>query len=160
MSNPFEGTQNAWANDGGPRYGNAYEDTPINMPSPTHHQQNSPYITQKMPSPSDYNAWQESNKTLEEPSASPTQNAYQYSGTPYGNTNTTSNAYSPQVAHQTVNQPHKIEAPMTVAEEEQAPVVVKRDIPSKIRWVLRIVLLVAAIGHLGFAAGASPVRYI
>lgn len=135
-NNPFEETHNAWANEGGPRYGNAYENT-MSMPSPVH-QQNSPYVTQKMPSPSDYNAWQESNKTLEE-SASPQmnhQNAYQYSGTAYGNVNSSSNAYSPQVTHATpaTDQTHKIEAPMTVVEEETA--VSKKDrlgVPSRIR---------------------------
>lgn len=173
MSNPFEDNQNAWSNNDGPRYGNAYESTPTPPAVPalpprknnnsTNKTQvpNSPFQTQRMPSPSAYNnnAWAaESNKTLEEARNSPVPapiNAYQYSGTPYGN--------SPQMTNTSVDnsnkehKPHKIEAPMSIADSPMG-----RDtasLPSKIRLGLRVTLFIAAVGHLGFAAGASPVSY-
>ena len=192
MSNPFD-TSNE-----GPRHGNAYEDTNVTSPSPAFgvntgspalpprnmpHQTNiatsSPYGTQRMPSPSDYhqpattnNAWQESNKTLDEDnrnawSASPQpQNAYQYTGTQYGNTsNTNENVYSPQMTsatpHETTGANNsKIETPMAVSDAEATYNTNSKNTPSKRRLLLRFILLVAAIGHLGFAAGASPVSSI
>lgn len=187
MSNPFDEDLN------GPRFGNAYDNTPISSPPPTlggvgspalpprHKPQppanvasNSPYGTQRMPSPSDYhqtslttNAWQESNKTLEEdrnawsPSPQP-QNAYQYTGTQYGNTSATENAYSPQPASATLNEhSNKIETPMAISDNE-ATYNNKHtsSFYSKIRFFIRIALFIAGIGHLGFAAGASPVSYL
>lgn len=176
MSNPFE------TNTEGPRYGNAYENTPTSPPPtlgmgspalpPRNNITNSPYGTQRMPSPSDYhqppppvmnnNAWQESNKTLEEDRMSPQpQNAYQYTGTQYGNTSATENAYSPHPVHNTAavnEQSHKIETPMTVSDNEATyNTNNKAGLPSKLRLLIRFILLVAGIGHLGFAAGASPV---
>lgn len=184
MSNPFE-------EPSGPRYGNAYDSTPIASPPPTLGMASpalpprnkpqappavpsSPYGTQRMPSPSNYhqtsvttNAWQESNKTLEEErtwSPQP-QNAYQYSGTPYGNSSAAENVYSPQPAPATLNeQPpvtssNKIEAPMSVSDNEATYNNQQRSIYSKIRFYIRIALFIAAIGHLGFAAGASPVSF-
>jgi hypothetical protein len=187
MSNPFE------ENNNGPRYGNAYESSSVSSPPPTFggspalpprnkpqvttdvSNTNSPYGTQRMPSPSDYNhttttttnAWQESNKTLDEdrnawsPSPQP-QNAYQYSGTPYGNTANTENAYSPQPASATLNtnsneHSNKIESPMTVSDNDVTYNSHASSLPSKIRLLIRTVLFVFGIGHLGFAAGASPV---
>lgn len=182
MSNPFEepsSNQNPWsspsANSNGPLYGNAYESTNISSASPAlpprkpaNNTASSPYGTQRMPSPSDYanntpvvNAWQESNKTLDEQEFgrnSPQQpvNAYQYTGTAYGNTSTPATAYSPQPVHNNAaNTTSKIETPMTVTD---SPATVNRaDLPSKIRLLLRVVLFISAVGHLGFAAGASPV---
>lgn len=183
MSNPFE------ENNSGPKYGNAYENSSVSSPPPIFNgtsspalpprnkpqQQvttnNSPYGTQRMPSPSDYhttttatttNAWQESNKTLDEdrnawsPSPQP-QNAYQYSGTAYGN--------SPQPASATLNttneNSNKIEAPMTVSDNDVTYNTSQASsLPSKIRWIIRIVLFVFGVGHLGFAAGASPVSFV
>ncbi|KAL9550692.1 hypothetical protein PS6_005403 [Mucor atramentarius] len=180
MSNPFEESapnQNPWSNantNNGPIYGNAYESTNISSASPAlpprkpaNNTASSPYGTQRMPSPSDYsnntpvvNAWQESNKTLDEQDFgrnSPQQpvNAYQYAGTAYGNTSTPATAYSPQPAHNTTAaNATKIESPMTVTD---SPTAVNRgDLPSKIRLLLRVVLFISAVGHLGFAAGASP----
>jgi hypothetical protein len=187
MSNPFEdsSSQNPWSNNGGnsqgPRYGNAYDTTnntthipPPVLSSPALPPRNptSPYGTQRMPSPSDYNhtnqpvvnAWQESNKTLDEgnrnawsPSPQPPANAYQYTGTAYGNSPTISNAYSPQTADVEPNTSHKIETPMSVVDDTTTNK--RAGLPSKIRILLRLVLFIAAIGHLGFAAGASPVSY-
>ncbi|KAI9350392.1 hypothetical protein BD770DRAFT_326659 [Pilaira anomala] len=126
-----------------------------------------------MPSPSQYhqppvtNAWQESNKTLEEdrnawssPSPQPAavqqqQSAYQYTGTAYGNTNTSGSAYSPNPP--AIDTASKIEAPMTVSDNEA--IYNNHHGTSKfttIRFFIRIALFVAAVGHLGFAAGASP----
>ncbi|KAI8886718.1 hypothetical protein K501DRAFT_177014 [Backusella circina FSU 941] len=113
-----------------------------------------------MPSPSDYqkptvNAWQESNKTLDEGSPSPQpQNAYQYSGTAYGNAASPTNAYSPQPAP----------TPMNVSDDNnkkknetiETDSISNNSRPSRIRLLMRIILFVFAVGHLGFAAGASP----
>lgn len=189
MSNPFEdNNQNAWSD--GPRYGNAYDNntassTPTPPPvlpalPPRKHNNStnktqvqssgSPsFQTQRMPSPSAYhqNAWSsESNKTLEEANRSPSPaNAYQYSGTPYGNTTLSStNAYSPQMTNSNVennnneHKPHKIEAPMSIADSPMETDAA--SLPSKIRLGLRMILFIAAVGHLGFAAGASPVKRV
>lgn len=170
--NPFEeannNNNNPWS-DGGPRYGNAYEsspgpelpprvkETPTLVPS-------SPYGTQRMPSPSDYhqpqppvNAWQqqESNKTLDEPVYNNT-NAYQYSGTPYGNSPTVASAYSPQPTHteniNTTNNDNNKAESINIPSATRAT-------PSKLRVLFRVILFIFAIGHLGFAAGASPVIF-
>jgi hypothetical protein len=182
MSNPFEesSNQNPWSNNSqDPRYGNAYDtnDTQMPIPSPAlpPRKPTSPYGTQRMPSPSDYhnqtpvvNAWQESNKVLDEsdrnawsPSPQPPTNAYQYTGTAYGNSPSISNAYSPQPtnleANNTTNTTsHKIETPMSVVDDTPT----KNTKASKIRIILRLILFIAAVGHLGFAAGASPVSHI
>lgn len=185
MSNPFEeptSNQNPWSNTAnntgnGPIYGNAYESANISSASPAlpprkpaNNTASLPYGTQRMPSPSDYsnntpvvNAWQESNKTLDEQdlhrnSPQPPMNAYQYTGTAYGNTSSPASAYSPQPAHTIPATNTKIESPMTVTD---SPTTVNRgDLPSKIRLILRIVLFISAVGHLGFAAGASPVSIL
>ncbi|OBZ90727.1 hypothetical protein A0J61_01220 [Choanephora cucurbitarum] len=179
MSNPFDeaGGRNPWSNPNeGPRFGNAYEDsTPVPAASASPAlppRKNSPFVAQRMPSPSDYsspvNAWQESNKTLDEPdrnawSSSPAPqpaNAYQYSGTAYGNTSNTGNAYSSAVNNNDNNQTEaapasqKIETQMSV--NDTAHVAPPSGRPSKIRVLLRVILFIAAVGHLGFAAGASP----
>lgn len=182
MSNPFEepaSGQNPWSStspNNGPIYGNAYESTNISSASPAlpprkpaNNTASSPYGTQRMPSPSDYanntpvvNAWQESNKTLDEQAFgrnSPQQpaNAYQYTGTAYGNPSSPATAYSPQPAAAAATTT-KIETPMSVAD---SPTTANRgDLPSKIRLLLRVVLFIAAVGHLGFAAGASPVSVL
>ncbi|KAG2234288.1 hypothetical protein BDF21DRAFT_492290 [Thamnidium elegans] len=181
MSNPFE-------ENSGPRYGNAYESTPAptlggaGSPAlpprnkPPTDTNNSPYGTQRMPSPSNYhqtslptstNAWQESNKTLDEdrnawsPPPQP-QSAYQYTGTAYGNTASTANAYSPTTPNNnnpvspTLDNTSKIEAPMSVSDNEATYNSKPTGKFSKIRFFIRIALVVAGIGHLGFAAGASP----
>lgn len=186
MSNPFEesSNQNPWSNNNqGPPHGNAYDtgNTASHIPppvlsspalpprKPVNTSTSSPYGTQRMPSPSDYNdptpvvnAWQESNKTLDEddrnawsPSPQPAANAYQYTGTAYGNSPTVSNAYSPQTANPEPTASQKIETPMSVADDTTTNK--KVGLPSKIRIILRLVLFIAAVGHLGFAAGASPV---
>ncbi|CAO3699697.1 unnamed protein product [Rhizopus stolonifer] len=163
--NPFgETNSNPWS-EGGPKYGNAYEssspppalpprikETPTLVPS-------SPFGTQAMPSPSNYqpqspaNAWQqqESNKTLEEPTYNT--NAYQYTGTAYGNSPTVTSAYSPQPIHTenitTTGYPNqKAESVITSS--------ATKGRPSKLRALFRVILFIFAVGHLGFAAGASP----
>ncbi|KAI8645807.1 hypothetical protein BD408DRAFT_337958 [Parasitella parasitica] len=116
-----------------------------------------------MPSPSDYssntpvvNSWQESNKTLQEhdfSSNAPQQpvNAYQYAGTAYGNTS------SPQPTHTPAPAAAPISTTPAKLETTNSPAIGNDgDLPSKIRLILRIVLFVFAVGHLGFAAGASP----
>ncbi|PHZ09779.1 uncharacterized protein RHIMIDRAFT_245976 [Rhizopus microsporus ATCC 52813] len=167
-NNPFEDTShNPWS-DSGPKYGNAYEGSsspalpPRVKETPTL-VSSSPYGTQRMPSPSAYqqppvaNAWQESNKTLDEPQHHT--NAYQYSGTPYANSPTLANAYSPQPTHTTatINDINNNNNNNTKAESVNLPSATRTK-PSKLRVLLRIILFIFAVGHLGFAAGASPVR--
>lgn len=168
QNNPFEDTShNPWS-DSGPKYGNAYEGSPSPALPPRVKEtptlvSSSPYGTQRMPSPSAYqqppvaNAWQESNKTLDEPQHHT--NAYQYSGTPYANSPTLANAYSPQPTHTTatINDINNNNNNNTKAESVNLPSATRTK-PSKLRVLLRIILFIFAVGHLGFAAGASPVR--
>jgi hypothetical protein len=164
MSNPFD--QNPWQSQptNGPQFGNAYESDH----GRTYHQ------TQPGFSSSGYNnAWthHESNKTEysnsmnEYPSMPAEQNAYQYSGTAYGNQpQTTGSAYS--------------SAPLVVAQEPAEPVApMNQSIatssaglkaskdekyykPTAAQFWLRFIILLASIGFLGFATGAQPVKYM
>ncbi|CAO3665006.1 unnamed protein product [Rhizopus stolonifer] len=113
-----------------------------------------------MPSPSAYqspppaNAWQqqqESTKTLDEPTYNT--NAYQYTGTPYGNSPTVASAYSPQPVHTENTTSNDINVPSTKPESISPAV---RTKPSKLRVLFRFILFIFAVGYLGFAAGASP----
>lgn len=170
-NNPFD--DNPWAgSSNGPRFGNAYEDD----------NNTRAYGVEKMPSPSDYKAmgWNESNK-IEYPanghdeqqnawpqpdrigSVSPQQDAYQFSGTrldenqnSFGN-----NAYSKVQVEESAPTPAGGKARPTQAEVEDALPPKwddRRLYPSKLRLLLRILMLVSSIGSLGFAAGASPVK--
>ncbi|KAL0073936.1 hypothetical protein J3Q64DRAFT_1779793 [Phycomyces blakesleeanus] len=125
--------------------------------------------------------WQESNKTesaydsswdgavtssnksaahTPAPAPAVVHDAYQYSGTPYGNQDfsTTSNAYgntdqapSPQLTSTT---------PVPAKAESKAGVLPPKfgtdRNPSKRRVLLRFLQFISAIGSVGFAAGASP----
>ncbi|KAI8332351.1 hypothetical protein BC941DRAFT_474132 [Chlamydoabsidia padenii] len=163
-NNPFEESQNPWSNEstgtptGGPRFGNAYED-------------NNNSWSGRMPSPSDYqhqhnNTRVESNKTEYVPGQSPSPspasppNAYQFAGTRLGNQDyTTGNAYGSSSPPATPpRRPADTENNTTENKDEALPPVwdERRMHPSKLRLLLRFVLFVAAVGHLGFAAGASP----
>ncbi|KAF7724453.1 hypothetical protein EC973_000962 [Apophysomyces ossiformis] len=181
-TNPFE--DNPWTgNSGGPRFGNAYEDdsgkheTYPNMtmsPEPGSAYQStsgpplpprSPAQAVRMPSPSDYRTttttatsttvWNESNKTeYHPPEVTQPQDAYQYSGTRFGNQEfSTANAYS--------SSPQPTPSPKPEAAAVQAalpPVYQGHKNPSKLRVLLRVLQLITSVGSLGFAAGASPVR--
>ncbi|GAB5588273.1 hypothetical protein Unana1_03173 [Umbelopsis nana] len=177
-ANPWSGP--SANNAGGPAYGNAYEDSANNnstwnygsmrMPEPSIPTAKSPLGTMnRINTPNQYsnNAW-DTDKT-EVPAedghntwngASPSmanQNAYQYSGTRYGNTDTTGNAYSaasdPAPATENAAQTPKPDAasalPPVWTETSQSK-------PSKSRLGLRFVQLISCIGSIGFAAGASP----
>ncbi|CDS07850.1 hypothetical protein LRAMOSA01799 [Lichtheimia ramosa] len=171
-NNPFE-ENNPWSNSSkaaptGPRFGNAYEDDNNAWNGgPVNH----------MPSPSDYrssasnNGWSESTKieypaseSNPSPIATPA-NAYQYSGTRFGNQDTFGgDAYSKvQVNDGSTPSPAPTPAggkPRPNQEQLQEALPPKWDDarmnPSKRRLLLRGGQLIAAIGHLGFAAGASP----
>ncbi|ORY93903.1 hypothetical protein BCR43DRAFT_495533 [Syncephalastrum racemosum] len=137
-----------------------------------------------MPSPSDYRStptnWNESTKIEQPaPSASPkynfdnsatpvgaSENAYQFSGTRLGNQDFGSgDAYSKVQVENGTPSPSPAPAP-TPAGGKPRPNEVegalppvwddKRLNPSKLRLLLRFLQFIAAIGHLGFAAGASP----
>lgn len=175
-SNPWKGGNEA----GGPAYGNAYEDNNNNngswnygsmrMPEPSvPNRQNSAMGT--MNSTYSGNAWE--NDKTEVPAgdhglnnaASPSMananaNPYQYAGTRYGNNDTSGNAYSaaPEPTQAQVapgpQQPNKPDASSAL------PPIWNGDLssrPSKSRLGLRIVQLIACIGSIGFAAGASSV---
>ncbi|KAI9271977.1 hypothetical protein BY458DRAFT_435591 [Sporodiniella umbellata] len=117
-----------------------------------------------MPSPSAYqpqlpaNAWhqhQESSKTLDEPAYN-NNNAYQYSGTPYGNPSVPTSAYSPQPNHieNTVN--NNTSTFNAKPETQNSPSSGFEEIPSNRKALARLVIFILAVGHLGFSAGASP----
>lgn len=171
MSNPFD---NPWQKNNnqaynGPVYGNAYEDdtnqgyynAPMSMPNP----QPVPGYTNEP-----VNAWgqAESNKTQYEP---PVLDAYQYSGTAYGNQSnfaSNTNAYSnnnpvtpsPQPAHLSTPQPEyakPIDTP-SISNTVTASDPYRR--PNKWRVLLRFIMFICSVGHLGFAAGARPVSCI
>ncbi|KAI9277614.1 hypothetical protein BY458DRAFT_504603 [Sporodiniella umbellata] len=123
---------NHWQDPNGPRYGNAYEDNV------------------------QHNAWAESNKTEQEvpiQAPSPAQNAYQYSGTPYGNPQQTNNAYTATTAT-AQETPVAQHAPPKQSIESNTPVAFRE--PTQWWFWLRFVTFLASIGHLGFAAGARP----
>ncbi|KAI9258291.1 hypothetical protein BY458DRAFT_440979 [Sporodiniella umbellata] len=112
------------------------------MPSPSHHQ-----------SPQQFEqTWhKESNKVLQEQTYNT--NAYQYSGTAHGNAPESFNAYSPQPTL-TANNNTGVENNTEVESIKNRSNA--KNHPSKWKALIRVVLLVFAVGHLGFAAGASP----
>lgn len=192
MSNPFD--QNPWHNQptDGPRFGNAYESEPLDLPSGNAYEHaygnaySQPTTTQQ---PDFNNAWshKESNKIecqndAHMPIYSPSQqnlspydmnafspisaqkNAYQYSGTVYGNQHRpTGNAYS-SVA---LVDPSPIKpvgpVPQSTTTVSAGPEPWNGEIyrkPSASHFWFRFAILLASIGHLGFAAGARPVMYM
>jgi hypothetical protein len=185
MSNPFD--QNPWQNSqqqegGGPRYGNAYESN-SNPPYGNAYEQPSSYTPQQQNSDTispfsatGYNnAWSrgESNKTeynnndnfnSVSPQPQHQQDAYQYTGTRYGNQAYQSGAYSaaPPAEQETYQQSPQPTNNSKPNNESVGPDVWNGEIyhtPNKWRFWLRFVMFLASIGHLGFAAGARPVKY-
>ncbi|KAF7728280.1 hypothetical protein EC973_006454 [Apophysomyces ossiformis] len=177
--NPFEDPSgNPWshsygAQTEGPRFGNAYEDSQ-NAWQPSSQAGSTAFVPHQMPSPSDYrtNTWNESNKTEmqntwdQQPISSPppvaSQDAYQFAGTRLGNQSAEAgNAYSPVQAQTPSTAPVSTPAktkPSSAEVEAALPPVWddSRMNPSKLRLLLRLLQFLASIGHLGFAAGASP----
>lgn len=162
MSNPFD---NPWQNNNnknGPVYGNAYEDdTNQSYYNPTMN------TTSPVPGYTNNNAWTESNKTQYE---QPAVDAYQYSGTPYGNQQnqfSSNNVYSnttasPQPAHLSTPQPEYVKPTDSHTPSISNTVTASNPYhrPDKWRVLLRFIILVCSIGHLGFAAGARPVSLL
>lgn len=148
--------QNPWQEQNGPRFGNAYEDNNTGNYGNAYGQ---PQMNMPMPgfSATGYNnAWTESNKTEYDPvppqNVTP-HNAYQYSGTPYGNQpQNTGGAYSNIPAETTPTEPNKANN-----ESTSPPTNDKHRSPNQGRFWLSLITLLASIGHLGFAAGARPV---
>ncbi|KAI8388604.1 uncharacterized protein BYT42DRAFT_492176 [Radiomyces spectabilis] len=102
-------------------------------------------------------AWRESNKTqAEHPRPLANQDAYQYTGTRYGNQDfaATSNAFSTQ--HQDTAPTHTQPTSQPVDTASVHTDTRRTGRPSRLRLLLRTILFVASVGHLGFAAGASP----
>ncbi|KAI9323189.1 hypothetical protein BX666DRAFT_19515 [Dichotomocladium elegans] len=125
------------------RYGNAYENEDIHAAWGA----DAPPIT-SMPSPSKYrtphNVWNESNKTeFEESDASTLLSTH--SRTSFAERETS------QVKAKKNKRPDEVEKALPEKWDES------RLHPSKRRFLLRILQLVAAVGSIGFAAGASPV---
>jgi hypothetical protein len=90
------------------------------------------------------------------------QDAYQYSGTAYGNQpQPTGSAYSsvPVVDNPTkpVGPTNQSTTMVTAGPKPWNGEIYHR--PSISRLCLRFIILLAGIGHLGFAAGAQPVKY-
>lgn len=188
MSNPFHNPwnkNNEQRGYSGPVYGNAYEDDSnqpqqqLNMPSPNTTNtgfSNSGY----------YNAWGQEEeipqKTQYEthhhypPPSSPLQqqsSPYQYTGTPHGNHDTShlspysKSTPSPQPAHltsptptnaSTVKQNNSSRFARNRVHEEGAIKTSGR--PNKWRVLLRFIMFLCSVGHLGFAAGARPVSLL
>ncbi|ORX56746.1 hypothetical protein DM01DRAFT_1234472 [Hesseltinella vesiculosa] len=176
-NNPFEESSNPWSSEAasGPRFGNAYEDSGQNnnswrMPSPSdyRHESNKIETTHNESTKVEFNPQvheQDTSTAWEAPASSrqtPDSNAYQFSGTRYGNVDHHSgNAYSAAPVAATPpplpetprpsNKSNKDDNGLPPAWDD------KRMHPSKWRALLRFIQLIASIGHLGFAAGASPV---
>ncbi|KAI9284431.1 hypothetical protein BC943DRAFT_279457 [Umbelopsis sp. AD052] len=102
------------------------------------------------------NAW-DGDKT-EVPHGDPNQSAYQFSGTRYGNEDNTGNAYSVANPNAPGTAAAAGQGPKPDASNALPPVWTdnKSSPPSKSRLGIRIVQLVASVGSIGFAAGASP----
>ncbi|KAG1199641.1 hypothetical protein G6F70_004753 [Rhizopus microsporus] len=148
--------QNPWQEQNGPRYGNAYEDNSTGNYGNAYEQ---PQMNMPMPgfSATGYNnAWTESNKTEYDsvpPQNVTPHNAYQYSGTPYGNQpQNTGGAYSNIPAETIPTEPNKANN-----ESTSPPTNEKHRSSNQGRFWLSLITLLASIGHLGFAAGARPV---
>ncbi|KAG0165993.1 hypothetical protein DFQ28_007952 [Apophysomyces sp. BC1034] len=176
--NPFDDPSgNPWGqssatNVEGPRFGNAYDDSQNAWQPPP--QGSASFVAQRMPSPSDYRAhmWSESNKTEEtnntwdqQPITSPapvaSQDAYQYAGTRLGTQlPDAGNAYSSLPSQTPSASPLPTAKPKPLTTEAQAALPPvwddSRMNPSKLRLLLRFLQFLASVGHLGFAAGASP----
>ncbi|CAO3674505.1 unnamed protein product [Rhizopus microsporus] len=147
--------QNPWQEQNGPRYGNAYEDNSTGNYGNAYEQ---PQMNMPMPgfSATGYNnAWTESNKTEYDsvpPQNVTPHNAYQYSGTPYGNQpQNTGGAYSNIPAETIPTEPNKANN-----ESTSPPTNEKHRSSNQGRFWLSLITLLASIGHLGFAAGARP----
>lgn len=182
MSNPFEQNpwqqeprcNNAYQSEGNPPYGNAYESNTTNPPTGggfsstgnnnawEHRESNKTEYT------ANNNAWDTTPAHYQQAPSSPyasnnavrpqpqQQDAYQYTGTPYGNQsgNHQANAYSQQTEtshHQ--QQQQQQNKPSAGPDPWNGEVY---HTPNKWRFWFRFVLLLASIGHLGFAAGARP----
>lgn len=164
---------NAWSTPSQQHHQSTPDPIP-RMPSPSDYRANSTV---------QQTTWNESNKTeypttssawdQDPPSSIPStpQNAYQYSGTRYASpaldkTYEGDNAYSKvEMTTQATPPPPAGGKPRpnnkNDAETALPPVWdEKRMNPSKLRLLLRFLQLIASIGHLGFAAGASPVSCI
>jgi hypothetical protein len=171
MSNPF--SQNPWQpTESGPAYGNAYEDDQAaNTTNQTKKTYNSAYSTYQYNGATANNNYSrptwESNKVEYQPNNggnawdNPTspqmsntpvqqsmpipQDAYQFTGTPYGN--------QPPQAPANLNQKVEADNNPTPAVEPKR----KYHTPTKWRFWYRLLTLITSVGHLGFAAGARPV---
>jgi hypothetical protein len=176
--NPNPWTGATGGNEAGPAYGNAYEDSnnsntwnygSMRMPEPSIPKPGTPggtmnsttgrnqygraWDTDKIEVPPGDNSWNNG--------ASPSlanQNPYQFSGTRYGNTDTAGNAYSAAVEPMPAT-PAPNQAPKPDAAVALPPVwdSTRSSRPSKSRLAIRFIQLIACIGSVGFAAGASPV---
>jgi hypothetical protein len=162
MSNPNPIDHNPWnQKPNEPVYGNAYENPPQNsINTPVYNNTWGTESNKTEYNNNNMNAWDSTPQTSQSPymnsnsvnqqPMSPTQDAYKYSGTPYGNQNIQGNAYSATPAQQP-------DRPIT---QSAGPEPWKGEVyhkPTKWRLLLRFILLLASIGHLGFAAGARPV---
>lgn len=181
MSNTFN-NDNPWQsqpnNNTGPRYGNAYESEPIPSSAFTTGGGGAYDNSQQQPAYNDFsstgyrNTWSggESNKTEQPQSPYTSQDAYQFTGTRYGNqTASGKNAYSAaslQPATGADSYQLKTKNSSTVVPADHDSTYSSQPLdgsenayhaPSKWRFWFRFGILLASIGHLGFAAGARPV---
>lgn len=142
------GYNNAWGESNKTQY-----DTDVyNSPPPSQaHPPQSPYGTaQNMPpSQSPYGGNQ---------SLSSNNDAYRYSGTPYGNQTLQAGGTGYPPNSPTVSNTKPSATPASSAGPDPWNGETYHT-PSKWRFWFRFVILLASIGHLGFAAGARPVSF-
>jgi hypothetical protein len=188
MSTPFN--ENPWQSGGagnGPRYGNAYESEPIpsNYAGGRNAYDQPVYNNNSQFSATGYNnAWGggegapppaagESNKTLQQQSPYlGHQDAYQFTGTRYGNQASGGvNAYSAASPQPATNDSYQLgtKNTSTVIPDNDSTfpsqpysngAAEAYHTPNKWRFWFRFGILLASIGHLGFAAGARPVSLL
>lgn len=143
------GYNNAWGG-GGESNKTQYEPNTYNSPPQTHLNQ-SPYGTaQNMPLPPPQSPYG-GNQPL------PSNNdAYRYTGTPYGNQtlHASSAGYPPNSPTPSNTKPNATHASSPGPDPWNGEAY---HTPNKWRFWFRFVILLASIGHLGFAAGARPV---
>jgi hypothetical protein len=145
------GYNNAWGSNESNK--TEYDPNVYNSPPQTHLNQ-SPYGTaQSMPPPPSQFPYG-GNQSL--PSNN---NAYRYSGTPYGNQtlHDGGTGYPPNSPTSSNTKPNATLASSAGPEPWNGEIY---HPPNKWRFWFRFVILLASIGHLGFAAGARPVSWI
>lgn len=145
------GYNNAW---GGNESNKTQYDTNVYNSPPQTHPNQSPYGTAQNMLPPPPQVPYGGNQSL------PSHNdAYRYTGTPYGNQtlHDSGTGYPPTSPTSSNTKPNATLTPSAGPDPWNGEIY---HPPNKWRFWLRFVILLASIGHLGFAAGARPVSWI